>query len=141
MSRSRRSAVVPWRDWIGTPLFVRGAGELPASGRSFSEQLRATRCAIWVKLGAAPRKDRRRTGYIDAVIAATHALSFTFFPGWIRQQMQLRTQTISLISDSMEACEQIMLADEVHSCCHSANAQMRFEVRRFPSISVGEGDC
>ena len=53
-------------------------------------------------------------------IAATHALSFTFFPGWIRERVSFeRLGTLNLISDSMEACEEIMLAGEVDFLlCH-----------------------
>jgi hypothetical protein len=49
-------------------------------------------------------------------IAATHALSFTFFPGWIRKHVRLEAlATLNLISDSREACEEIMLAGEACS--------------------------
>src|SRR3569623_1955059 len=69
------------------------------------------------------RRDTRSVGERDSAglsIAATHALSFTFFPGWIRAQLQLEAfGALSLISDSMEGCEQILLSGEVHFLlCH-----------------------
>jgi LysR family transcriptional regulator, hypochlorite-specific transcription factor HypT len=73
-------------------------------------------------------------------IAATHALSFTFFPGWIRQHIRLEALgTLNLISDSMEGCEEIMLAGEVDFllCHHHAGAPTRFDPDRFQSIAVG----
>ena len=73
-------------------------------------------------------------------IAATHALSFTFFPGWIRKHIRFETLgSLNLISDSMEACEQIMLGGEVHFllCHYHADAPPHFEVDRFQSLLVG----
>ena len=74
-------------------------------------------------------------------IAATHALSFTFFPVWIRRQMRSRPPgTLNLVSESMEACEQIMLAGEAHFLlCHvHPEAPTRLEADRFQSLRVGD---
>lgn len=127
-------------DWIGTALFVRGprGATLTEAGSHFSagaEQLvrdlerarRATRAV-----------GDRATASLS--LAATHALSFTFFPGWIRGLMQVQALgTINLISDSMEGCEAIMLAGEVHFllCHYHPAARTRFEAERFPNICVG----
>lgn len=127
-------------DWIGTPLFVRGAQGvslteagahfLPAAGDIMRGLERA-------------RRDTRSVGERDRAglsIAATHALSFTFFPGWIRAQLQFETfGALSLISDSMEGCEQIMLSGEVHFllCHHHPAAPARFDTERFESVQVG----
>ena len=48
--------------------------------------------------------------------------------------------TLNLISDSMEACEQIMLGGEVHFllCHYHADAPTRFEPSRFQSVHVGD---
>jgi DNA-binding transcriptional LysR family regulator len=73
-------------------------------------------------------------------IAATHALSFSFFPAWIRKHVRLETLgTLNLISDSMEACEEIMLAGEVDFllCHYHPDAPTRFDPDRFQSIAVG----
>lgn len=47
--------------------------------------------------------------------------------------------TLNLLSDSMEACEQIMLSGEVHFllCHHHTDAPARFDVARFPSTLLG----
>jgi len=128
-------------DWIGTPLFVRsaqGASLTPAGShfRPLAEDLLRNLQRI--------RRDTRSVGErsTDALaIAATHALSFTFFPGWIRRHMQFEALgALSLISDSMEACEQIMLAGDVHFllCHYHPDAPTRFESERFESTQVGE---
>ncbi|HEX2724720.1 MAG TPA: LysR family transcriptional regulator, partial [Beijerinckiaceae bacterium] len=127
-------------DWIGTPLFERsaqGATLTPAGGhfRPLAEELvRALRRA---------QRETRAVGTRETTalsIAATHALSFTFFPGWIRKHVRLEALgTLNLISDSMEACEEILLAGEVDFllCHHHAGAPTRFDPDRFPSIAVG----
>jgi LysR family transcriptional regulator, hypochlorite-specific transcription factor HypT len=107
-------------DWIGAPLFVRGAqgATLTPAGGYFlplaDDLMRDLQRA---------RRDTRAMGERAGAtlsIAATHALSFTFFPNWIRRHMRFEALgTLNLISDSMEACEQIMLGGEVHFLlCH-----------------------
>ncbi|TXM66804.1 LysR family transcriptional regulator [Methylobacterium sp. WL120] len=128
-------------DWVGTPLFARGAqgATLTPAGAHFQpaahELMRSLERA---------RRDTRAVGAQDTAtlsIAATHALSFTFFPRWVRQVMRSRPLgTLNLISDSMEACEQIMLSGEVHFLlCHfHQDAPTRFEADRFESARVGD---
>jgi hypothetical protein len=72
-------------------------------------------------------------------IAATHALSFTFFPGWVRKHVRLEALgTLNLISDTKEACEEIMLAGEVDFllCHYHPDAPTRFDPDRFQSVAV-----
>jgi DNA-binding transcriptional LysR family regulator len=127
-------------DWIGTPLFERsaqGATLTPAGShfRPLAEELMRT-------LRRAQRETRavgrRETASLS--IAATHALSFTFVPGWIRRHVRLEALgALNLISDSMEACEEIMLAGEVDFllCHYHAGAPARFGPERFESLAVG----
>jgi DNA-binding transcriptional LysR family regulator len=127
-------------DWIGTPLFVRGpqGATLTEAGLHFqpaAEDLARDLERI--------RRSTRGVGDRDTVtlsVAATHVLSVTFFPRWIRELMQVQSLgTINLISDSMGGCEAILLAGEVHFLlCHfHSEAGTRFEADRFPSIQVG----
>lgn len=127
-------------DWMGTALFVRGAqgATLTPAGEHFhplaQDMMRALDRA---------RRDTRAVGERRAAslsIAATHALSFTFFPGWIRRLDGLNTDgTVHLISDSMAACEQIMQSGEVHFllCHYHAEAPARLDRDRFPGIRLG----
>jgi DNA-binding transcriptional LysR family regulator len=73
-------------------------------------------------------------------IAATHALSFTFFPKWVRSNDKiLALGNLNLISDSMQACEQMMLrGDAQFLLCHThQNTTTRVETGQFKSIVVG----
>lgn len=127
-------------DWVGTPLFERGAqGALLTPAGSHLQPL-----AVDLMRGLdRARRDTLSVAKRDMAtlsIAATHALSFTFFPAWIRRHVQFeKLGALNLISDSMEACEQTMLSGEVHFLlCHShAEAPTRFEAERFPSVHVG----
>ena len=123
-------------DWIGTPLFVRGAqgATLTPSGvhfRPIAEEM--------MRVLHRGRRETKAIGEREASlsIAATHALSFTFFPHWIRKHLHFQELgTLNLISDSMEACEEIMLGGEVDFllCHHHADAPTRFEADQFQSI-------
>lgn len=127
-------------DWIGTTLFLRGAqgAELTPAGAHFrplaEDLLRGLDRA---------RRDTRAAGEGGSAalaIAATHALSFTFFPGWIQTHMQVGAPgAINLVSDSMEACEEILLGGEVHFllCHHHPDAPTRLDADRVPGIPVG----
>jgi DNA-binding transcriptional LysR family regulator len=127
-------------EWIGTPLFIRGAqGAVLTSAGLFFQPLAQEMTRTLERA----RRDTLAVGERDTAslsIAATHALSFTFFPGWIRRSMQFKVLgTLNLISDSMDACEQIMLAGDVHFLlCHfHPKVGTRFESARFPSRPVG----
>ena len=127
-------------EWMGAPLFTRGAhgATLTPAGQLFrthaDELLRSLDRA---------RRETRALGEQHGrslSIAATHALSFTFFPGWIRSKLSLEgLSTVALISDSLEACEAIMLSGEVHFllCHHHTSAPVRFDADRYPSVLVG----
>ena len=61
-------------------------------------------------------------------IAATHVLSFTFFPKWVRgNERILALGNLNLISDSMQACEQMMLRGDAQFllCHHHKDASSR----------------
>ena len=127
-------------DWIGTTLFHRlsqGAEVTPAGRhlRPVAEQM--------VRLLEEARRETRAVGEQETAtlsIAATHALSFGFFPVWIRQLPCFESLgTINLVSDSLAGCEALMLAGEVQFLlCHAhAEAEPRLDAARFESLCVG----
>jgi DNA-binding transcriptional LysR family regulator len=127
-------------EWVGTPLFVRSAqgAALTPAGAYLLPHVDEMLVGL-----QRVRRDTRAVGEREMAtlsIAATHTLSFTFFPAWIRQHLRLeRLGSLNLISDSMAACEQIMLSGEVHFllCHYRADAPTRLPVDRFRSIQVG----
>ena len=95
-----------FEEWLGVPLFVRGGQKVTLTRAG--EEIRAEAEAM---LRAMLRLRRvARECAVDETptlhFAATHSLSFSFFPGWIKQYAQvLARSAINLVSDTMAACE------------------------------------
>ncbi|WP_448206076.1 LysR family transcriptional regulator [Azospirillum sp. sgz302134] len=128
-------------DWVGTPLFDRTTQPvgLTEAGRRFRPFADET-----VRRILQGREEARMAGEVAAAtlrFAATHALSLTFFPQWLRRlEGQARLGAIHLVSDSMQACEQVMLQGQTQFllCHHHPAAPSRLEGAAFRSARVGE---
>jgi DNA-binding transcriptional LysR family regulator len=73
--------------------------------------------------------------------AATHALSLTFFPPWLRAIETLSPLgAVSLVADHMQNCEQMMLQGQVNFllCHHHPAAATKLRGQDFRSIRLGE---
>src|SRR3954453_23056231 len=96
-------------EWLGTELFLRsaqGAVLTPAGKflRAPAEEL--TRNLYQLRQATLEVADREAS---TLSIAATHALSFVFFPSWIRNHALFGTLgPVNLISDTLGACDEIM---------------------------------
>lgn len=124
-------------DWVGIELFERNPQGvvLTEAGRIFKPGAEET-----VRRVSQLCSETREAANVQATtlrFAATHALSFTFFPQWIRKLAP--SGAISLISDSMLACEQVMMQGEAQFllCHHHDGAQGRFDPAQFLSARVG----
>lgn len=113
-------------DWVGAPLVARTthAVSLTPAGQHFRAHAESVTRTIY--------QARREALEIDGVarttltFAATHALSFTFFPDWVRSQDGiLPLGALNLLSDSLEACEKLMLRGEVQFLLAHAWPEMR----------------
>lgn len=127
-------------DWVGTALFVRspqGATLTPA-GEQFQRG-----AAGLIRSLTHLRRDAREAGNRETAtlhFAATHALSYTFFPGWMREvERRGAIGPVRLLSDSMAACEELMMQGQAQFllCHRHALAPSKFEPRHFRSIVVG----
>src|SRR4029079_51665 len=127
-------------NWVGAALFTRTTHgvALTVAGEHFHDQAEILTRAL--------HQLRRDTFEVSSggarllSIAATHALSFTFFPKWVRSNERvLALGNLNLISDSMQACEQMMLRGEAQFllCHHHKDARSRIESAQFKSIVVG----
>ncbi|MDI1364680.1 MAG: LysR family transcriptional regulator [bacterium] len=127
-------------DWVGAPLFDRATPgvTLTAAGQQFR-----TGADELIRRINQLRRESREAGGMEAAtlrFAATHALSFTFFPQWMRElESHTSLGPIRLISDSMQACEELMLHGEAQFllCHHHAAAPSRFGAQ-FRSARVGQ---
>lgn len=126
--------------WVGTPLVLRTPQgvALNAAGEHLREQasmlVRELRQMRQGALKAAGREGAALS------IAATHALSFTFFPGWIRSLAPPEMPgTLNLISDTMAACERVLLAgDADFLLCHCRDdVPTRLTADAITSLVVG----
>lgn len=132
-------------DWVGTPLFDRATQPvgLTEAGRRFRPFADET-----VRRLLQGRDEARLAGEVAAAslrFAATHALSLTFFPTWLRAlegraENAARLGTIHLVSDSMQACEQVMLQGQAQFLlCHAhPAAPSRLDGAAFRSARVGQ---
>jgi LysR family transcriptional regulator, hypochlorite-specific transcription factor HypT len=127
-------------DWVGTPLVIRAPQGvvLNAAGEILRKQAAGlTRDLLQMRRAALKAAGREGA---TLTIAATHALSFTFFPGWIRAFAPLETLgTLNLVSDTMAACERILQAgDADFLLCHvGTEVPMGLALDAFASMVVG----
>lgn len=107
-------------DWVGVELFDRSAhpAALTPAGQRFLPLLEA----VLANLEAARIKARAAHDIAAASLrfAATHVLSLTFFPRWLAGlEARLRLGPIQTMSDSSQACEDLMLQRRVQFVlCH-----------------------
>jgi DNA-binding transcriptional LysR family regulator len=127
-------------EWVGTPLVTRlpQGVAMNAAGEFLREQAEGlTRDLHQMRRGALKAAGREGAAL---AIAATHALSFTFFPGLIRTlPSQEGLGTLNLISDTMAACERVLLAgDADFLLCHArSGVPTRLTPGAFTHLVVG----
>ncbi|WP_158810996.1 LysR family transcriptional regulator [Beijerinckia sp. L45] len=129
-------------DWIGTALFDRGthAVRLTPAGERFlpaaQEMLRRLQIGRQDALGAAREASEMLR------LAATHVLSLTFFPTWLRalEATAPTEATVQLTADNMVACERLMVEGRAQFLlCHNhPAAATRLTGDTFCSIGVGD---
>ncbi|KZD06342.1 LysR family transcriptional regulator [Oceanibaculum pacificum] len=127
-------------DWIGAPLFDRSTHRigLTPAGAAFrplaediARRLAHSREAVRQAAGAAATTLK---------FAATHALSLTFFPTWLRAlEEKGHVGPIQLTSDTMRGCEQAMRQGEAQFllCHHHPAVPTPLEATHFRSVAVG----
>ncbi|HYH21768.1 MAG TPA: LysR family transcriptional regulator [Azospirillum sp.] len=128
-------------DWVGAPLFDRSTHRVALT--EAGERFRPAAAEMLRRLLQA-REDARASAHAAAsalTFAATHALSLTFFPTWLRAlEARANLGAIRLVSDSMSACEQVMLQGHAQFllCHHHPAAPGRLGPGAFRSVVVGE---
>jgi len=127
-------------NWIGTRLVTRSTHgvALTAAGA----HLRGRAEALARDISQLRLETRAVAGRETASLSftATHALSFTFFPKWIRERERAAPLgAINLTSDSMAACEQIMRrGDAQFLLCHAhRDSPSRLPPDQFRSVVIG----
>ena len=127
-------------DWAGAVLFERETQPiaLTPAGEALRPLLaEALRCLAEGRDAALAAAAKGRT---TLRFAATHVLSFTFFPTWWRMlEREAPLGAVALISDSLQACEEAMLQGQAAFllCHHHRAAPSRLDAPRFRTARVG----
>jgi len=101
-------------EWLGVVLIDRTSH--PATLTETGEWFRSVAQEILARIARVPDEARAVSDASSATLrlAATHALSFTFLPSWLRS-LESRTTVgpIRLVSDVLQQCEALMLQGSV----------------------------
>lgn len=126
--------------WVGVDLFERttqGATLTEAGKHMLSSAQEMTRRLYQMRQEAREVAGKQAR---SLHFAATHSLSFTFFPGWVRAAERTSPiEAIRLHSDNMRVCEQMLLGGEVQFLlCHQhPDVPPQFPAESFHSKVVG----
>ena len=110
-------------EWLGVVLFDRSTQ--PATLTDAGEWFRAVAQDLLTRVAGIPDQARAVADASSATlrIASTHALSFSFLPGWLRgleSRLAGGPGPVQLISDVMQQCEALMQQGRVQFLlCHS----------------------
>jgi len=128
-------------DWVGVELFDRSAhpAALTAAGKRFLPLLED----VLASLEAARIKARAAHEQAAASLrfAATHVLSLTFFPRWLGGvESRLQVGPIQMVSDSSQACEDLMLQRRVQFLlCHGhPEVPGRLDEAQYPVLRLSD---
>lgn len=126
--------------WLGVDLFDRRSqpAQLTEAGlwfRKVAEELLAQVARVPGEAKAVAQADA-----VTLRFAATHALSFTFMPRWLRGlEALISVGPIQLVSDVQPRCETLLLESRVQFALGHAHAQSPgpLSAQGYPSIRVG----
>lgn len=127
-------------EWVGATLIDRSTHtvRLTAAGERF--RLTSEETLRRLHLGRDEARMAARTASETLRFAATHVLSLTFFPSWLRnlEADAPSTATVELVADNMAACERLMIDGRAQFllCHHHDAAQVRLGAD-FRSVPLG----
>lgn len=127
-------------EWLGTELFDRSSQ--PARLTAAGEWFRDTAPDLLDRVARVPGRAQAvaETHSSELRFAATHALSFTFVPGWLRGlETRAALGPVRLVSDVLQRCEAMLLQGQVDFVLSHAHTQALGELhaRDCPSLHVG----
>ena len=127
--------------WLGVVLVDRDTHRisLTAAGNRFVEVADTTLRTL--EHGRREVREIAGASQSSLRITATHALSLTFFPSWVRSIEMLSAQEVSiqLTADNMAAAEQAMVQGRAQFllCHHHPAAATMLDQRNFACITLG----
>ncbi len=127
-------------DWAGAPLFQRGSTPVVLTDAGRAIQPAFEQAMLRLTQGQADAQAAAARSASSLHFAATHVLSFTFFPSWLRSlEGGEPLEAVQLSSDSLSACEQLIQEGRVQFllCHHHDAVPVRLDPARFLSVRVG----
>jgi LysR family transcriptional regulator, hypochlorite-specific transcription factor HypT len=126
-------------EWLGTPLFERSTHTLTLTpaGETFRPVVEDLLRRVLVGREEALEVARLKAETIH--FAATHALSQTFFPDWIRKAESASSgAAIQLVAANFAACEKLLLDAQSHFLLahHHPSLVSRLDTDRFQRIEL-----
>jgi DNA-binding transcriptional LysR family regulator len=128
-------------DWVGAALLDRSTHQASLTPAGVCFLPTATDILRRLQLGAEEARHVAQSNATVLRFAATHALSLTFFPAWLRAlEMRSPLGAVSLVADHMQNCEQMMLQGQVNFllCHHHPAAPTKLRGQEFCSIRLGD---
>jgi LysR family transcriptional regulator, hypochlorite-specific transcription factor HypT len=125
--------------WLGTPLFERSTHTLTLTSAGSTFQPVAEDVLRRVLAGREEALEVARLKAETIHFAATHALSQTFFPEWIREVEGAKTNaTIQLVAANFVACEKLLLDAQAHFLLSHYRPELksRLDADRFQRIDL-----
>ncbi|MGV3570304.1 MAG: LysR family transcriptional regulator [Ramlibacter sp.] len=124
-------------EWLGCELFDRSSqpARLTAAGEWFRPRAEEMLAGVARLPGEARGVAEAHSATLR--LAATHALSFTFVPGWLQAlEPQTGRGPVRLVSDVLQRCEALLLQRQVQFVIAHA-AQGGLDAAGVPSLVVG----
>jgi LysR family transcriptional regulator, hypochlorite-specific transcription factor HypT len=135
---SRR--IKAFEEWMGTPLFERSTHTvvLTPAGEAFRPV--AEDVLRRVHGGRDEAREVARLKAETVCFGATHALSQTFFPDWIRSNESTKASTaVQLVTANFAGCEKLLLEAQIHFLLahHHPSMTTRLDEERFRHLELG----
>lgn len=128
-------------EWLGADLFDRSTQ--PARLTDVGEWFRAVADELVLRVARVPGEARlvAEASSVTLRIAATHALSFTFLPRWLRGlESKTSLGPVQLVSDVLQRCEALMLQSKVQFVLSHAHPRAKgaLDADMYVSAKVGQ---
>lgn len=127
--------------WVGVALFERNrrGARLSQAGEVFFHQAPDLIRALYALRSETRDSVEHRAP--EVIMCATHALSFTFIPDWLRNNSDIsRDGAFQLVSATLHACERMLTQGGAQFllCHHHPHMQLHLPTQKFMSISLGQ---
>jgi DNA-binding transcriptional LysR family regulator len=126
-------------EWLGTALFERSTHTLTLTPAGETFRPAAEDILRRVLVGREEALEVARLKAETITFAATHALSQTFFPDWIRKEEGARAQAaVQLVAANFGACEKLLFDAQVNFLLahHHPSLSSRLDTDRFQRIEL-----